>query len=86
MCDHRKFRPAFASAQSDQSLRWALYGWSMQAENQTLIRLCGYAGGSESSLYVHSNWCLVLARLCRELIQRFLTLGHETSEQCKMLS
>ena len=56
-CAHRILRSdcASASAQSDQSLRWSLYGWPrvqpfFMRKIKTLIRLCACVDLSESSL------------------------------------
>ena len=70
VCAKRRLRSAWASAQSDQSLRCALNG-SLRTQGffmrtaKTLIRLDGCPGWSESSLGAHSLcwFCHVAAHL-----------------------
>ena len=52
-CAQRRLRSAWASAQSDQSLRWATKALFMRTA-KTLIRLGGCPGWSESSLGAQS--------------------------------
>ena len=59
VCAQRRLRSAWASVQSDQSLRCALNGWLrtqvfFMRTAKTLIRLGGCPGWSESSLGAHS--------------------------------
>ena len=55
MCAQRRLRSAWASAQSDQSLRYALNGYAFLIWTvKTLIRLGGCPGWSESSLGAQS--------------------------------
>ena len=60
LCAQRRFRSAWASAQSDQSLRCALSG-SLRTQGffmrtaKTLIRLGGCPGWSKSSLGAHAT-------------------------------
>ena len=71
LCAQRRLRSAWASAQSDQSLRCALNGWlRTQAffirTAKTLIRLVGCPGWSEFSLDAQSLcwFCHVAAHFC----------------------
>ena len=72
VCAQRRLRSAWASAQSDQSLRcpqtlWETLSPSLPFERtvKTLIRLGGCPGWSESSLGAHSLcwFCHVVARI-----------------------
>ena len=72
MCDQRKFRPAFASAQSDQRFWWALYGSSKaQVSSGGKLRLWSDCVDARAdlnfrSMYIPTAGTLqVLARLCR---------------------
>ena len=66
LCAQRRRRSAWASAQSDQSLRYVLNGYLrtngvlMRTAN-TLIRLCGRPGGYESSL---DAWVIMFVLSC----------------------
>ena len=71
MCAQRRLRSAWASAQSDQSLRCALNGYVcvlafFKRTAKTLIRLGGCPGWSESSLGANSfSWFWhVVAQFC----------------------
>ena len=71
LCAQWRLRSAWASAQSDQSLRWVLNGWlRTQAffmwTAKTLIRLGRCPGWSESSLDVQIVcwFCLAVAQMC----------------------
>ena len=78
LCGQRRLRSAWASAQSDQSLRYALNGWlRVQAffmqTAKTLIRLGGCPGWSESSLGAHS-----LCWFCHEVAHLSLFVSFTT--------
>ena len=84
VCAQRRFRSAWASAQSDQSLRCpheeSLGPWlPTERTAKTLIRLGRCPGWSESSLGTHSLcwFCHVAAHLCfpsLRLVQRIVSL------------
>ena len=70
MCAQQRLRSAWASAQSDQSLRCALSGWLrtqafFMRTAKTLIRLGECPGWSESSLGAHPHcwFCHVAAQI-----------------------
>ena len=80
LCDQRRLISAWASAQSDQSLRCALsaylrtqgiFMWTAK----TLIRLGECPGWSESSLGAYSNFwfCHVAAHMCSQWCFRHST-------------
>ena len=71
LCAQRRLRSAWASAQSDQSLRWPheeslAPKLPIERTAKTLIRLGGCPGWSESLLGAHSFYwfCHVVAHLC----------------------